>query len=177
MSGWYYLVAQLPSFSVKGSSPLPISVDYAEDLCSRSFGKRENAVLRLLSLEPPRTACATGSAFVDAWFNYERSLRMALAGLRAARLKKEFSQAAVGADILQTARIAFGMDPLAAELYLNDMRAAFLDEHTPQDSFSTDSVYAYLLKLKLADRIRRFSEEAGMTSYRRIYDHILGESK
>ena len=42
--------------------------------------------------------------------------------------------------------------------------------------FSDDAVIAYGLKLKLANRVKKFNEEAGMASYRKIYDRILGES-
>ena len=176
MAEWYYLVPQLPYFQVQVTAALPITSDYFRELCSRSFGAREMKVLDALSLEPPRAAVKTGSAAVDAWYDGERSLRCALAQLRAAKLKKDYPASYVPSDIMQTARTAMNMDPLSAEQYLNDTRAALLESLSPRSSFSTDAVYIYGLKLKLAERIRLFNTEAGKTAYRRIYDHILGES-
>lgn len=177
MAGWYYLVPQLPSFQVQGASPLPITGEYLRELCSRSFGAREMKTLCALSLEPPREYVKTGSAVVDAWYAGERDLRIALAQLRAAKLKKEYPVSYVPSDIMQIARTAVNMDPLSAEQYLNDTRAALLDAITPMDNFCTDAVYVYALKLMLAERIRLFNKEAGLASYHRIYDLILGESK
>ena len=67
--------------------------------------------------------------------------------------------------------------PLEAEQYLNEVRVAMMDRVAPMDHFSTDAVFMYGLKLKLAQRMKSFTEEAGAASYRAIYDQILGESK
>jgi hypothetical protein len=81
-------------------------------------------------------------------------------------------------EILGIARNAVSMDsPLAAELYIQKERAAKLDNIAPLDNFSSDSLFVYALRLKLAQRIRLFTEEAGLSSYRKIYDKILGEAK
>jgi hypothetical protein len=50
------------------------------------------------------------------------------------------------------------------------------NDFMPKDNFSDEAVIAYGLKLKLANRVKNFNEEAGMASYRKIYDRILGES-
>jgi hypothetical protein len=47
----------------------------------------------------------------------------------------------------------------------------------PNDSFSVDSVFEYALKLKLAQRMRKFDVETGMASYKKIYEKILGDNK
>jgi hypothetical protein len=67
--------------------------------------------------------------------------------------------------------------PLAAEQILNEFRTDFLNRISPVNSFSTEAVYVYALKLRLAERIRKFNDEAGMASYRTIYDSILGDAK
>lgn len=179
MSSRYYLAAQLPAFSINAASAVPITEEYFTDLCSRCLDEKSIKILKDLSLEPPREQAATGSLFVDAWYERERSLRYALAQVRAAKLKKEFSvnTQSLPADIVQIARTASGMaSPLEAEEFLNNERAAALEELRPIDGFSADSFFYYALKLKLAVRIKKFNTEAGMNAYRAIYDRILGEA-
>lgn len=179
MSNWYYLIAQLPAISLDMPVNLPITEEYFTDLCSRFLSGSILNTLKSLSLEPPRTSRKTGSSVVDAWYNYERQLRFALGTIRAQRMKKDFpvEDPYFSADILQTARTACGFDnPLEAELYLNAARAQFLSRATPSNSFSTDAVFAYGLTLKLMLRIRKFNEELGLESYRKIYEQILENS-
>lgn len=181
MSSWYYLISQLPSITLSGDKiQLPITEEYFFDLCSRFLDAKNMKILSSLSLEPPIEQVKTGSAFLDAWYETERALRLSLAKLRALKLKKDVDlpQLPVSPDIVQIARTACGMDsPLAAEQYLNEIRMGALERIAPTDSFSTDAVFLYALKLKLAKRMQSFTEEAGAASYRRIYDQILGESK
>ena len=170
-------MAQLPSFSVednKGS--LPITEEYFYELCSRFLDSKSLSLLKEISLEPPRSKSSTGSAFVDAWYENERKLRIALAQIRALNLNKKFDSEneSISPDIVQAARTAVGMDsPLSAEQFLNKYRLALLNNIRPSDDFSVDAVFAYYLKLKLALRIRKFDVEKGMASYHKIYDSIL----
>ena len=182
----YYLMAQLPSFVVSDDkTELPITEEYFTELCSRFLEKDDLKTLSALSLEPPRDAKATGSAFVDAWYEKERSLRIALAQIRALNMKKKFDANGItlAPDAVQAARTAAGMDsPLAAEQFLNQYRVSVVDNLTPLDGFSTDAVFAYGIKLKLAVRMKKFNAEKGMASYHKIYDRILkadasGETK
>lgn len=181
MASWYYLMSQLPTVNATGErTPLPITEEYFMDLCSRFLDAKSMGILQDLSLEPPREGKKTGSAFVDAWYDSERTLRYSLAKIRALKMKKDVEIPFLSAppDIVQAARAACGMDsPLEAEQYLNEVRLAMMDRVAPVDHFSTDSVFMYGLKLKLAKRMKSFTEEAGSASYRAIYDQILGESK
>jgi hypothetical protein len=141
--------------------------------------------LNAVSLEPPREVVRTGSALLDRLFEWERVLRFALAGIRAVRMKKERSSAefngaaqGISPDILQIARTAAGFEsPLEAERFLDEKRKEALSNFTGFDAFAADAVFAYALRLKLLERASRFNEESGMTSYRTIYNQILGESK
>ncbi len=182
MEHLYYLVAQLPSFSVSGesSSKLPISTEYFKDLCMRYMNAKDCQVAQNLSLEPPRERVSTGSAFLDEWYDKERNLRYALAQVRAQKMKKEASVVPITTDgeVIQAARTATGMDsPLSAELFLNEYRLSVLDKIAPLDMFSVDAVYSYGLKLMLTERIRKFNRDEGLASYHKIYDEILGEKK
>lgn len=179
MSGWYYLMAQLPALSSDTEVPLPVTEEYFSDLCARFLDKKSLGILQNLSLEPPRDGSRTGSSFVDAWYAWERQLRLSLAVIRARRMNKDFSTDSISfpADVQQTARTACGFDsPLEAEVFLNNARMEMMSRLSPTDGFSTDAVYAYALKLKLLVRIRKFNEEAGVSSYRKIYEKILENS-
>ena len=168
MSNQYYLLAQLPSFSVTDEkSVLPVTEEYFYDLCSRFLDKKSFEQVKLLSLTPPLKKVSTGSVFLDKWYDGERNLRFALAQIRALRMNKKFEieNESFSPDVIQAARTATGMEsPLAAEQ---------LDSIRPADEFSVDAVYAYGLRLKLALRMKMFNAEKGMISYHKIYDSIL----
>lgn len=182
MGGQYYLVSQLPAFSINQNAPLPVTEEYFLELCSRFMNKKAVKVLKNLSLEPSRQVESTGFAVLDKWYAYERSLRIALAYLRAQKMKKDFVDptnllSGVSPEIMQCARTAIAFEsPLEAEDYLDQSRIDYLTNILPYDNFSDEAVIAYGLKLKLANRVKKFNEEAGMASYRKIYDRILGES-
>lgn len=182
MGEQYYLVSQLPAFSINQNAPLPVTEEYFLDLCSRFMNKKALKVLKNLSLEPPRQIEPTGFAVLDKWYTYERDLRIALAYLRAQKMKKDFIDPTnlllgVSPEIMQCARTAMAFEsPLEAEDYLDQIRIDYLTNILPYDNFSDEAVIAYGLKLKLANRVKKFNEEAGMASYRKIYDRILGES-
>ncbi len=173
----YYLIAQLPAFSVTDEhSALPITEEYFTNLCSRFLEKKDLEILQNLSLEPPRLVKPTGSVLVDTWYQKEQSLRLALAQIRALRMKKKFDlgNESIAPDAVQAARTATGMDsPLAAEQYLNQYRLSILESIRPTDGFCVDAVFCYGLKLKLAERMKKFNAEVGMASYHNIYDRIL----
>ena len=173
----YYLVSQLPSFVVSDDkTALPITEADFTELCSRFLDKTDQKILQELSLEPPREESKTGSKLVDEWNEHERSLRIALAQIRALNMKKKFDATGISLspDAVQAARTAAGMDsPLAAEQFLNQYRVSVIENITPLDGFDTDAVFAYGIKLKLATRMKKFNAETGMASYHTIYDRIL----
>lgn len=178
---YYYLVSQLPNISgAEGKSALPLSSSAFKELCSRFLSEDEKLQVQGLSLVPPKEKSSTGSVFLDTWYEKERSLRYALAQIRAQKMKKDASvlPGGVTADIIQAARTAVGMDsPLSAEQFLFDYRIRLLDEIRPLDSFSVDAVYAYGIKLLLVERMKKFDADIGKTSYHKIYDNILEGDK
>ena len=181
MGSQYYLVSQLPSLeNYEGRGQLPLTEKSFKELCSRFLSKKDCKILEKLSLEPPKSDAKTGSALLDKWNEKERNLRFALAQIRALKMKKESEMIAgsISADVMQAARTAVGMDsPLAAEEYLNQYRMETLKNLTPLDNFSLDAVFAYGLKLMLAERMKLFDAEIGKDSYHKIYDEILGDAK
>lgn len=181
MGNQYYLVAQLPDVaSAIEKQTLPITEEYFRDLCSRFLDEKSIAILNSLTLVPPRSEVKTGSTFVDTWYDKERALRLALAQVRALNLKKESEQlnGSCTGDVLQAARTAVGMDsPLSAEQFLYQYRMDLINQIAPLDMFSIDSIFAYAIKLMLAQRMKLFNEQTGMASYHTIYERILGENK
>ncbi len=173
----YYLISQLPSLdAVSESTPLPIAEERFNELCSRFLSKKALKALSDLTLLPPRVAERTGSSFIDAWNDGERNLRLALATVRAGKMKKVFDaeNSSFSAQILQAARTATETDdPLEAERLLNRFRLEFLETLRPSDSFSEDYVFYYGLKLKLFLRMRSFDENRGREEYKKIYDSIM----
>ncbi len=173
----YFLMAQLPSLdAVSDTTPLPITENEFYRLCEGNLGEKLWNALKGLMLVPPRQNEPSGYQFIDAWNERERNLRVALASVRAGKMKKSLGSDAepVSTDMLQIARAATEMDdPLAAENYLNRFRLEFLETLRPLDGFSEDMLFYYGLKLKLIARIKQFDEDLGRKAYRNIYDSIL----
>ena len=96
MSSWYYLVAQLPTLSLDSEVPMPITEEYFLELASRFLDKKSLKTLSELTLEPPKEVSKVSSTLVKKWFDFERTLRFALAEIRARRLKKEVDIPIIG---------------------------------------------------------------------------------
>lgn len=181
MAKEYYLVSQLPDISgCTPKSALPITFDYYKDLCKRFMSNKDKATLEKLALTAPRGECGTGSVFLDKWFEWDRALHTALAQVRAAKLKKDagVGPLSITQDIVQVARTAVNMDsPLSAELFLYEAKLAQLDNLTPLDTFCSDYVFCYGVRLILLERMKKFDKERGASSYKEIYGSILDSSK
>lgn len=173
----YYLMSQLPSLDGVGeNAPLPITEKDFLEVCRRFLGKNELKELERLTLLPPRNPVKSSSPLIEKWNEGERNLRLALAKLRADKMKKYFAVAEgyLSAELLQTARTAVEFEsPMEAEKFLNDYRLKFLETLRPMDTFSKDSVFYYCLKLKLVSRMRNFDNEGGKTAYKNIYNSVL----
>lgn len=116
---YYYLVSQLPNISsAESKTNLPLTSEEFRELACRFISEDEKVIVNALSLVPSKELNSTGSAFLDTWYEKERNLRLALAQIRAQKMKKESVQLPAGmtADIISAARTAVGMDsPLSAE--------------------------------------------------------------
>ena len=139
MAAYYFLVSQLPSLGNIGEkSAMPLSESSFIELCSRYMSENEKKVISNLSLVPPRETADTGSSFLNTWYQKERDLRLALAQIRAQKMKKDsfMLPGTCTQDIQQAARTAVGMDsPLSAEQYLYEYRLKLLDEISPINGF------------------------------------------
>lgn len=172
----YYLMAQLPSLEgLSESTPLPIDEERFCELCERFLGKKALEEFRKLTLLPPKEPEKSSSALINEWNKGERDLRLALAKVRAERIKKTFDVAEIlSNELLRIARTAVETEnPLEAEKLLNNYRLELLETLKPMDNFAEDSVFYYGLKLKLILRIRKFDTALGRAEYKNIYDSIL----
>lgn len=186
MSGYYYLMAQLPSLS-ESAAP-GISYKDFSSLARRFLSAGDLAILDSLSLVPPKEgAKASGSSVADSWYSYERALRLALARARAAKLKRDAQAGNAGLDAVSVsqsiamfpdaasvAKAACDMDsPLDAELYLDRARFSFVRDLGLGHFYDSEAVFAYALMLLIRERSSSFSVEDGRAEYMRIYNSIL----
>lgn len=173
----YYLMAQLPSLEgLDPSAPLPITPEEFRERCSRFLDPKGMQRLQKLSLTPDRAGEPSGSALLDAWNEQERQLRLALAVVRAAKMKKSFDSGSepLPAPLMQTAQSVLELeDPLAAEKTLNEYRLDTLRRLSPLDSFCEDAVLHYGLQLLLLSRMRQFDTDRGQAAYENLYSSIL----
>lgn len=173
----YYLVSQLPSLDGVGESdPLPIEEEYFLELCSRFLNPKTLRVIQSITLTPPLRAEKNNSRLVEAWNEEERSLRLALAKVRAEKNGKPFERfdRIPTEQSYRVSKAAVAIEnPLDAERYLLSHRLSFLESLRPTDSFSEDYLYYYAIKLKLLLRFRRFDRALGEQTYQNIYNSVL----
>ncbi|UTC68265.1 MULTISPECIES: DUF2764 domain-containing protein [unclassified Treponema] len=183
MASYYYLTAQLPS--IFPNIQPPMSFKAFKELALRSLSKKDAQILETLSLEPPREEESTGSAYLDKWYEFERSLRLALEQVRSAKLKWEVPVSYDERILLssaftpvQIARAAAAIqNPLEAETFLDNARFQAADTVRGSEVFSSDGVFSYAVKLLLRERASKFETEKGREEYSSIYNSILDEEK
>lgn len=173
----YYLISQLPSLDgISDNMPLPITEERFFELCYQLTGKKVQEEIEKITLLPSRDYEKSGSSLLEAWNDGERKLRLALAKVRADKMKKPFESDnnSFTAELVRAVNTAIEMEsPLEAEKFLNSYRLEFLETLRPMDNFSQEFLYYYGLKLKLILRIRQFDANVGEVAYKNIYDSIL----
>lgn len=173
----YYLISQLPCLDGLGeNSPVPITEARFLELCERFLGKKAQNEIKKLTLLPPITPIKSSSAVVNAFSEGERNLRLALARVRAEKMKKTFDteNESFSVELMKVVNAAVEMEsPMAAEQFLSDYRLKFLESIRPTDAFSQEFLFYYGLKLKLILHKRQFDAKLGEAEYKNIYDSIL----
>jgi hypothetical protein len=190
VGAYYYLVAQLPSL-VYGQEP-PMSSTHFRDLARTQLSAEDAALLVNLGLDPQPAGRSpsyaeeggpSGCDFIDRWREWERSLRLNLARLRAARLKREggapVDPPVIPADAASAAQQALAAldNPLEAEILLDRSRWSAIERLQGIAVFSRDTVYAYLLKLLILERRASFKAETGFAAYKSLYASILEHAR
>jgi hypothetical protein len=124
------------------------------------------------------TIQTTGSKFIDLLMLRERTLNLNLAFLRAAQLKRP-SPGDPPHDVPRAeavAKAAFEMsDPLEAAISIDKSRWGALEEMVGYDTFSVNTIFAYLMKLQLLERKQRLDGAKGAAEHKKLYDTILNE--
>ena len=178
MGSYYYLVAQLPALSY--GAPAPMSSAHFRELCATLMEEADAALFAHCVLSAPAGPIeeSSGSALIDSWLAWERSLRLHLARARASRLKRDASQLPDAPfdplDAAVAARNVLGLDsPLEAEQTLDRSRWAAIESFQGFDYFGRDTAYAYLLKLLILERKALFRVEEGFAEYKAIYASVM----
>jgi hypothetical protein len=182
VGSYYYLVSTLPTLSY-GQQP-PMESGAFKTFAAQSMGGAEGQALDLCVLDPGPDAGADMQIpfpFVKGWREWERTLLLNLAKGRAARVanadKAGYDAPDYPADAAQAAKNALAMDdPLEAEIALDKARWAAIENLQGIETFSENTIYAYLLKLRLCERRRLFDAETGFKEYTSLYDSILKAS-
>jgi hypothetical protein len=159
------------------------------DLCKGALKSGDLALLELCTLDPDAPSLPEGlssgappgpcpSAFINNWRNWERALRFNLARYRAQRLKREGGAAVEPPDYpadaaAAAAKAAAAMDsPLEAEIFLDKARWDAIELFQGIDYFSSNTIFAYLLKLRLLERRALFKAEEGFAEYKGLYASV-----
>ncbi|MDR1910063.1 MAG: hypothetical protein LBQ35_09155 [Spirochaetaceae bacterium] len=183
---YYYLAAQLPALAYNQGAPM--TSEAFRELALTQLSAADAALLDYCTLDPasgpedPYTGPlpAVDPAFIDKWRGWERALRLNLARFRSLKVKREgalpdapdYPTGAVAA-----AKAAVAMDsPLEAELFLDKARWDAIEAFQGIQYFSRNTIYGYLLKLRLLERRALFKAEEGFTEYKGLYTAILAAS-
>ncbi len=173
----YYLISQLPSLDgISENVPLPITEERFFELCNELLGKKAQTEINKMTLLPSKTYEKSSSTLIENWNNGERNLRLALAKVRADKMKKSFDieNNVLPSELIKVANTAIEIEsPMEAEKFLNNYRLEFLEMLRPMDNFSEEFIYYYGLKLKLISHIRKFDANTGEIAYKNFYDSIL----
>jgi len=173
---YYYLAAQLPSLGYGQAAPM--SSRAFKELAGTLMKAEDAAWLNQCALDPGAADSAEKGFpdFLIRWNEWERSLRLNLARLRAARLKRDIFLDAPDypMDAVAAAKAASVMDsPLEAELLLDEARWTAINSFQGFDQFDRNTIYAYLLKLLLLEHRAGFSTEEGFAEYKGLYAAIM----
>ena len=173
----YYLISQLPSLDgISENVPLPITEERFFELCNQISGKRIQNEINKMTLLPSKVYEKSSSSLIENWNNGERNLRLALAKVRAEKMRKSFEieNNVLSSELIKIANTAVEIEsPMEAEKFLNSYRLEFLETLRPMDNFSEEFIYYYGLKLKLISHIRQFDTNAGEIAYKNIYNSIM----
>jgi hypothetical protein len=162
-----------------------MTVEAFIELCRHNLKSADFAQLEYCAFDAPEDSgrdeepAATPSGFINAWRKRERTLRLTLAAGRAGRIKWDGPAPRIPAsphdptEAEVQARAALAMDnPLEAEVFLDKGRWDAIENLQGTDYFGVNTIYAYLLKLRLLERRSLFKTEEGFSEYKTLYASI-----
>jgi hypothetical protein len=177
---YYYFISTLPALSYGAQAPW--SAEQFRDMAASMLNKEDAALLPYCSLELPEDGVLpkTSSPFINEWYVMLHTMRYTLAHERAAKLKRAnpVEDDNSSQRMHQTVMSAVAMsDPLEAEEHIDKECWGALDSLEGLNHFSVNTVYAYLLKLRLLERHAKFAAEKGFTEYKSLYSSILDKGE
>ncbi len=181
MSRYYYFGATLPTLQY-GASPPMSSAEFLRR--ARIHLRPEDAaILEKAALQSESNLkIPTGSAFLDRYFAWERTLRNEFVLARAHRLgrsgEKWLRPAGRNDDAARDARsilhaVADSATPLDIEAALEAVRWALIDRLRGSTVFDFDSLLSYRLQLLIIERLAALTAERGESRFLPIYADLL----
>jgi hypothetical protein len=161
---YYFLISSLPRVTLDSAPSMDIGS--FRSLCSDHLSASDLQALAAV-LDGDMEVAADAHPFVDQWRSRDTQLRNACARLRAARRHEDAGSSLrthTGFDVGLEDGVdeAFNQrDPMRRERALDSIRWRVLDELSGPDPFASEVVFAYGLKLKLAERWAALDDEAG----------------
>lgn len=171
---YYYLVAFLPSL-VFGEKAPHSSAAFLES-CKEHLDPKSLSIVKEIILSERFEKRLHG--FLDAWIDWDESLKAAIAGLRAKRLAVQ--EATFNRKIIKgkeemifswlLSNLEKAPNPLNAEIILAKTRWDKIDEMESGHFFDIERIMAHALKLRLMERLNSFENEKGMKRFGEIAD-------
>jgi hypothetical protein len=180
---YYYLGAQLRHIIY--GQPVPVSSLDFRGMAVNEMSPGDARNLEFCTLEPiPQeqlSEARVSSVFLQAWHNWEETLRLNLAKSRSIKLKRDDTRYTNVPEFpfyaVTTAKKAVEADsPLEAEFILDKARWHAIDDLVGVEYFTAGTIYGYLLKLQLMERRLTFDEDKGFVEYKNLYDAILDDT-
>ncbi|MFP4364338.1 MAG: DUF2764 family protein [Spirochaetia bacterium] len=174
MSQYYFTAASLPYIAFE--SEVPLTEEEFLKLCRPMLSDTDFSVLEEVSLHPLKRP-ETSNSVVNAWYNWEVTLRNELVELRAHQKSIDpFDHMEKGGEIFgltETAREAFVLQsPLASEILLMQKRWSLLEELEIAHYFDIEKLIIYKLKLQILVRKQMMDRDAGEQRFELLYTRI-----
>lgn len=153
----------------------------------------------ILANEYYRYAQKRGNKFVRTWLALERNISLVLAAITAKRFNLDARKIIMGESelvellrsgqwreisFLEESEVVDRVMKISEEEHLavrehkiDDFKWSFLDNLTFADTFSIDTMLAYILRLQILERWSVLDKEKGEAVFRDIVDHLNKEGK
>jgi hypothetical protein len=168
----------------------PMTPSAFKELAKPMVSKQDWELLNRVSLDPRPSSLgfsyaekipSSGSSFIDKWCEWERALRLNLAKQRATKIKNHgvlTEPPVLPTDAAMVAHKAIAEEsPLEAEILLDKARWEAIDDLQGLTYFSSNTIFAYMLKLLILQRRALFETETGFSEYKSLYASILGNAQ
>lgn len=160
---YYYLVASLTHLRME--DPPPVSTGAFRELCRHHLCPADIAALDALLDDTERTPA--GHPYVAAWRNAVRQVRNATARLRASRLQRDpapFLRTCDGFNVWTEHAVVEAFqrpNPLERQRALDRLAWERAGELAAGNPFSENVVFAYAVRLQIAERWAAMSDRTG----------------